>query len=532
MKTIYLLVLIGLCLGNDGTLYSVDQRLGKYLISEGKSATALAWGYYKHEVMQDGWGKLYIWTSDRFDAHDYSLKTSYAAGYLEGSLTYEHIYNHYWSWHDFTFGKEQVDIKLEEYLIEQYEYARMLVKQNKGDEYYEALGRILAQNDGLYQAIQDKAPVNKKINWIQLLLLQACGDIYELKEAMKTKSERIQWHLLTPEEFEWEREKRISCSALIKALDDWSDVWMAHTTWTSYQNMLRIYKYYSFSGPNPYRVSFSSKPGLLYSKDDFYVLPDSNMVVIETTNSILDSSLYDLINAQSLLTWQRVPVAHAISNGGEKWTETFIRHNSGTYNNQYIAIDLKVVKKNGQAPEKDFIWISETVPGFAIVQDVTQQVITNGNYWKSYNIPYTPEVYDKAGYTEAVKKDPIKYSYELCPRGQMMKRDAPKVTSLDKMKEFIRYNDYKNDTLSQNNPGNAISSRLDLLETNPRAHGSIDGKVASLASVPLNIAYIQSGPTKDIQPVFSWTPQFTGIHWGQPTTFNFSWVEVKEEIIP
>lgn len=65
-----------------------------------------------------------------------------------------------------------------------------------------------------------------------------------------------------------------------------------------------------------------------------------------------------------------------------------------------------------------------------------------------------------------------------------MNRDAPKVKSLDDMKRFIRYNDYKNDAISGNNPGNAISSRLDLLETNPKAHGSIDGKIASLASVP------------------------------------------------
>lgn len=30
------------------------------------------------------------------------------------------------------------------------------------------------------------------------------------------------------------------------------------------------------------------------------------------------------------------------------------------------------------------------------------------------------------------------------------------------MKRFIRYNDFKNDEYSSGNPGNAISSRLDL----------------------------------------------------------------------
>lgn len=31
-------------------------------------------------------------------------------GYLEGALTYEHIYNHYWSWYDYTFANESPSI--------------------------------------------------------------------------------------------------------------------------------------------------------------------------------------------------------------------------------------------------------------------------------------------------------------------------------------------------------------------------------------------------------------------------------------
>lgn len=46
----------------------------------------------------------------------------------------------------------------------------------------------------------------------------------------------------------------------------------------------------------------------------------------------------------------------------------------------------------------------------------------------------------------------------------MMIRDAPNVNSLTDMEKFIRYNDYKNDPISKGNPGDAISSRLDLLE--------------------------------------------------------------------
>ncbi len=47
------------------------------------------------------------------------------------------------------------------------------------------------------------------------------------------------------------------------------------------------------------QMSFSSYPGQLESMDDFYML-SSNMTVIETTNQIFNTSLYDFITPQSV----------------------------------------------------------------------------------------------------------------------------------------------------------------------------------------------------------------------------------------
>ena len=46
--------------------------------------------------------------------------------------------------------------------------------------------------------------------------------------------------------------------------------------------------------------------GELSSDDDFYLL-DTGLTVLQTTNDILDESLYDLLTPHSLTSWQRVP---------------------------------------------------------------------------------------------------------------------------------------------------------------------------------------------------------------------------------
>jgi hypothetical protein len=63
----------------------------------------------------------------------------------------------------------------------------------------------------------------------------------------------------------------------------------------------------------------------------------AQLVVMETTNGVLNDDLYDLITPESLLTWQRIPVANCLANNGFEWTSIFKKYQSGTYNNQYMV---------------------------------------------------------------------------------------------------------------------------------------------------------------------------------------------------
>ena len=73
-----------------------------------------------------------------------------------------------------------------------------------------------------------------------------------------------------------------------------SDLFVGHSSWFTYSSMLRIFKTYDFafqdSATASRVVSFSSYPGVLSSLDDFYMMKDSNMAMVQTTNGIYNQT--------------------------------------------------------------------------------------------------------------------------------------------------------------------------------------------------------------------------------------------------
>lgn len=121
------------------------------------------------------------------------------------------------------------------------------------------------------------------------------------------------------------------------------------------------------------------KSGVIYSKDDFYALPRHQLVVLETTNGVMNNDLYTLVTPESLLTWQRLPVVNTLASSGREWTDLMARHNSGTYANQWMVVDMKHFQPGrGITTRKDFLWIIEVAPGIAIANDVTEVMVQQG----------------------------------------------------------------------------------------------------------------------------------------------------------
>ena len=51
--------------------------------------------------------------------------------------------------------------------------------------------------------------------------------------------------------------------------------------------------------------------------------------MLQTTNSILNKTLYDLATTSSLLSWHRVRLANWLASSGEEWAGYVSQYNSG-----------------------------------------------------------------------------------------------------------------------------------------------------------------------------------------------------------
>ena len=531
---------------------------GHYTLKLGEASPSLpgavAWGSFDNTLNQTGWGELNIRTS----GESTDVQQHYAAGFLEGALTGEHIYTTYLNTMQFTFHGRAVPASVTAFMAAQDQWAREQVKETGSDPFWQHVGALLAQYDGMIAGYASSgAPAVPVFAW---QLLNGVGDLFQIIPAVE-KSERIDWSSLSTDEARVALSKAGHCSALIKVVGDLSELFMGHSSWFEYANTNRIFKSYHFSFHAPSganRISFSSYPGYLESLDDFYMM-DSGLGMVQTSNGVPDNTLLDLITPRSLLAWQRVRVASAMANTGEEWWSVFKTHASGTYVNQYMVVDFKLFTK-GQALLPNTLWVVEEIPG--LVKGGDQTATLARGYWPSYNVPYYAEVYNRSGYRQlfddAASRLPTNQIAESslpkqpgydgggseytigAPRSKIFRRDEGRVVDLQSFKDILRYANYTDPYAVDPKTGRvdygcALCMRGDLGGNGTGgAGGCYDTKVTSSTLFANMSCHAVSGPSSsasssaNVLPPFSWRPQVDAktLHLGLPQTYDFGFVSI------
>ncbi|RUS74914.1 hypothetical protein EGW08_017330 [Elysia chlorotica] len=506
-----------------GSVYCTETScMYKDSILDKEKATAYA--TFNNTLLVTGWGVLDVVAGH--GAKFYSNKeVMFAAGFIEGVFTAKHMENNYENLVA-SMGLTDLVQEIRSWLQKQRVWTDMMVKKNPNDPVWRHTSYINAQLDGLYAGYKSVHKDNQAaLDWYAVAFMSSVGDLLDLRYVLNPSS-FPDWSKLSGKEAEIAFYTSGHCSALIKLLPGFENIFMSHSSWFAYSATNRIYKHYDLNIKDAAtaikKMSFSSYAGILNSVDDFYLM-DSGLVMLQTTNNIFNASLYKLVVPQSLMAWQRVRIANMMSQRGKDWPVIFAQYNSGTYNNQYMVIDLNQIEL-GSVVKDNALWVTEQIPGLVMADDLTN--ILREGYFPSYNIPYFEEIYNRSGYPEMANKTDIgsSYSYQLAPRAKIFRRDHSSVKDLTSMKAVMRYNDFKHDPYSGGSPWGAICSRGDLDPKKPVVDGCYDTKVADFHMAKELQADAISGPTLGTDlPPFSWTGIWSGQpHAGLPEVYNFS----------
>jgi hypothetical protein len=549
--------------------------------------TAIAWGNYSDWIEhKSGFGVLNIKTKARDSngaVYDDTLQMK-AAGFLEGMLTLPRIKNHHKNMRSWMMGELGLNQSAEfptvfkDFMADQDKWMRSQIATHAADRSADSstwwqVGLILSQFDGLVQATEASG-----INEFEMQMLNGLGDFFDLLPAlMPSRAPLGRWKDMQPADLMDKVTETSRCSGLIKVTADLSEIYAGHSTFFIYPQMLRIYKHYHFEltgdadgadadPPANMATSFSSYPGLISSIDDFYLMQDTQLVMVQTTNSVFDASLYKLVTPQSLLAWHRVRTACQIAENGADWSAVIDFHNSGTYNNQYMVIDYKLFEQGKRelatgegtrALKPGVLWVSEQIPGLVKYADVTQEL--ERGYWPSYNVPYFEEVYNKSGYPQVLHHfaqmanentnsssvaaaDAIAtlsgLKYQTAPRANIFRRDQASVVDMASFQALLRSNDYSSDPLAGGDADKAICIRGDLSSRHSDG-GCLDTKVTMGSWVKDGKTAAVNGPTLGgtgafLKPGAKALPPFTwdsvpaaGAHAGLPDKWEFEFEEMQ-----
>jgi hypothetical protein len=454
----------------------------------------------------------------------------YAAGYIEGLLTATRIYQSSVNVRCQLACDGSIPDSLRNFVAQNEAWVLGQVAANPSDSKWQMMGSVYQQYRGLiagYRA-SDFALEQPMADDMLFWVINSLGDMFEILPAIDAAA-RPDYARMTVAEVREALLLKGHCSALVKVADDLSEIYAGHSSWFVYSNMLRIFKHYSFplanKGLAAVEVSFSSYPGTLSSLDDFYTM-SSGLIMLQTTNGVVDTSLYDQIQPESLLAWYRVRAANMLAHDGQEWGAVVDFHNSGTYNNQYMVVNLGAFTP-GQALPAGTLWVVEQSVGLVVWEDLTETL--RRGYWASFNVPAFPAVYELQGYggLDARANATFFTSYDMAPRALIFRRDEHKAQSVSGFEAILRYNDYANDPFSGGSPSGAICSRDDLKRTSSEAVGCYDSKMTSASMYKHGRqAWALNGPTTEPAGPFCWSTSAydaSDAHEGMPDCYDFAW---------
>ncbi|XP_067644755.1 putative phospholipase B-like lamina ancestor [Eurosta solidaginis] len=346
---------------------------------------------YKDSIYENGWAQIEVETQRTYP----DWVQAFGAGILEGSLTWNNIYNQWKNTIESSCERDENSQNfctwLRDLLCENYiRIKETAVQRGEHDHYWHQISLYFSQLEGLETgyirgASRARSDLEEEIPFSDFLLLNAAADIQDLKIYFEnfvanatngTASDDREDHkvldegvtsmasVVVPPHTETAAEPKNfflpSATMLAKIFQTPdSPTWrllFGHSTAGSYSSMLRIQKRYKFHyhfSPNirsntvpGVDITFTGYPGILGSTDDFYIVKGRQVQSIVGGVGIKNENidLWKTVNVtEALPLVARVMAANRIAQNRRTWAKAMSRH-PFTGCKQWITVDLNKLR--------------------------------------------------------------------------------------------------------------------------------------------------------------------------------------------
>ncbi|KAL7307537.1 hypothetical protein TKK_0000234 [Trichogramma kaykai] len=320
----------------------------------------VARAYYQTSLLHSGWSLVEIETSGEYPDH----VQAYAAGLLEGSLTWQLIHHHWLNTVKAACApRATLCRKMRRYLKENMQSSRdNAEKLHTEDSFWHMVHLFNKQLDGMIDGFRFAVHRNRKpevlIDKEDFYWLAMASDLPDLERA----NNGTQNHIASDGMIVLKAMAREHFEPLMA---------LAHNTAAPYSKMLRMIKKYKFAyhrtvseassaeddadGDNfvngeelvaGQSIVMTSYPGALSSQDESYWITGSDnreLVLAGTPLVVTQRSLWSRLQAKDrVMSPARIMAANRLAEDLAHWSQLLGRRNSGTSSRQWLGVEPKI----------------------------------------------------------------------------------------------------------------------------------------------------------------------------------------------
>lgn len=458
--------------------------------------------YYKTSIFKSGWSIIEIETSSKYP----DAVQAYAAGLLEGSLTWQLIHHH---WHN------TINVVCEKWINDCKKLMQFL---RENTAIVRERAELLAVTDPFWYMV--------RLFYIQLDGLEA-GWRFAVRRSLQTvemDSEHFLWLAMAPDlldhmralnDSDFHRDRAEGMIFLKSLLREGRPlIAIGHNTAAPYAKMLRLLKKYTFGYhmlPNSKNVAqvpgrsivMSSYPGALSSHDEFYLIQGQNreLIIAGTPLITADHGWLNLTNARDqVMSPARIMATNRLATDGHSWSRSMSLQTDADTAWQWIVLQ----------PSGPIVWLVEQLPGTVRAANISKQYIDDGIFWST----------GKARLRETTSVDD-KYNNDV-ERNKLIASLQKNVTTMERFRDWMRGYSYEEFIVEDEDQAWIQSYREDLEKANV-SFGIIDAKIVLADTDGVENFEAISGPNRlNSKEPFKWSKSFPNVsHIGQPDVFDF-----------